>query len=103
MKSLILALTLCVGAIPALAQDQTAPSSPPPSGGRAMFMQACGADMQSFCGSAQSREDRHACLMQNKDKFSDSCKSFMASHPMHQHGQGGQMQGPPAPGPGGGQ
>jgi len=58
-----------------------------------MFMQACGDDIKNFCASAQSREDRRACVMQNKDKFSDPCKSFMASHPMHQHGQG-QMQGP---------
>jgi hypothetical protein len=29
-------------------------------------------------------------MMANKDKVSDSCKSFMAAHPMHQHPQGGQ-------------
>jgi hypothetical protein len=50
--------------------------------------------MQTYCPSAQSREDRHACVEANKDKFSDSCKTFMASH-MHHHGQmqgGGQQQ-----------
>ena len=83
-------------AVPAFAQDQ-----PPPQqgGGHGMFKQACGADIQNFCASAQNRDDRRACVMANKDKFSDSCKSFMASHPMHSHDQG-QMQGPP---PGGGQ
>src|SRR3984957_3498311 len=55
---------------------------------RGQFMQACGADMQNFCASAQSRDDRRTCVMANKDKFSDSCKSFMASHPMHSHDQG---------------
>jgi hypothetical protein len=57
---------------------------------RSQFMQACGTDMQSYCASAQSRDDRRACVMANHDKFSDSCKSFMAAHPMHEHPQGGQ-------------
>jgi hypothetical protein len=55
------------------------------------FMQACGTDMQSYCASARSRDDRRACVMANHDKFSDSCKSFMAAHPMHEHPQGGQQ------------
>jgi hypothetical protein len=61
---------------------------------RSQFMDACGADMQNFCASAQSRDDRRNCVMANKDKFSASCKSFMAAHPMHQHQdqQGGQQQ-----------
>jgi hypothetical protein len=84
MKSLILAISLlaCAGSA-ALAQDQ-----PPPQGGRAAFQQACGADLQTYCASAQSRDDRHACVQANKDKFSDSCKTFMASHPMHEHNHG---------------
>jgi hypothetical protein len=96
MKKLLFALSLSVCAVPAFAQDQ-----PPPQqgGGHGMFKQACGADIQNFCASAQNRDDRRACVMANKDKFSDSCKSFMASHPMYSHDQG-QMQGPP---PGGGQ
>ena len=61
---------------------------------RSQFMDACGADIQNFCASAQSRDDRRNCVMANKDKFSASCKSFMAAHPMHQHQdqQGGQQQ-----------
>jgi hypothetical protein len=58
-------------------------------GDHAAFAQACSADLQTYCASAQSRDDRHACIQANKDKFSDSCKSFIASR--HQHGQ---MQGP---------
>ena len=88
MKPLFLALLLSVGtSAVAFAQDQG-----PPRGGHGAFMQACGADIKTYCASAQSRDDRRACVQANKDKFSDSCKAFMASHPMHQHGQG-QMQG----------
>ena len=88
MRSFIFALSLGVAAAaPAFAQDQT----PAPQGGHGAFMQACGNDMKTYCAAAQSRDDRRACVQANKDKFSDSCKSFMANHQMHQHGQ---MQGP---------
>ena len=89
MKKLffVASLALCAS-LPAMAQDQAPPQNP----NRAAFMQACGADFKSFCSSAQTREDRRACVIANKDKFSDTCKSFMAAHPMHQHPQG-QMQG----------
>ena len=70
-----------------------ADSMSPPAGGGHMngFRQACGADLQTYCYAAQSREERHACVEANKDKFSDGCKSFMAQHT---HGQG---QAPAAP------
>jgi len=94
MKKLFLVLSFAACAsTAALAQDQT----PAPQGGmqgggmRGQFMQACGTDMQTYCASAQSRDDRRACVAANKDKFSDSCKSFMAAHPMHQR----QPQTPP--------
>lgn len=87
MKTLLISLLLATSApCAALAQDQ------PPPGGRGAFMQACGQDVQNFCGSARGRDQRRACLMANRDKFSDSCKAFMASHPMHQHQP---MQAPP--------
>jgi hypothetical protein len=93
MKLLLSAFAIAAcAATTALAQDQTPQA--PPQGGRAGFMQACGGDMKNYCASAQSRDDRRSCMMANKDKFSDSCKAFMASHPMHQHPQG-QMQGQP--------
>jgi hypothetical protein len=89
MKALIFAISFAsVAATAAFAQDQG-----PPPGGQSPFMQACGADVKNYCASAQNRDDRHSCIMANKDKFSDSCKAFMANHQMHQHGQG-QMQGP---------
>lgn len=54
-----------------------------PQGGHSgEFRAACDQDMQTYCATAQSREDRHSCVQANKDKFSDTCKSFMASH-MH--------------------
>jgi len=91
MKKLFLVISLAACAsTAAFAQDQT----PAPQGGmqgggmRSQFMQACGADMQTYCASAQTRDDRRACMTANHDKFSDGCKSFMASHPMHQHPQG---------------
>jgi hypothetical protein len=56
----------------------------PAQGGHwAAFRAACGQDTQTYCATAQSREDRHACVQANKDKFSDTCKSFMASHMHH--------------------
>lgn len=64
----------------AFAQDQ---SAPPPGGHGGAFHAACGQDIQTYCSTAQSREDRHACVQANKDKFSDTCKSFMASHMHH--------------------
>ncbi|HTW33694.1 MAG TPA: hypothetical protein VMD53_03675 [Rhizomicrobium sp.] len=92
----VLSLAVCASTM-AFAQNQP----PPPQQGGGMqgggmhsqFMDACGGDMQTYCGSAQSRQDRRACMVANKDKFSANCKSFMANHPMHQHPQG-QMQGP---------
>ncbi|HUO91901.1 MAG TPA: hypothetical protein VMU22_03225 [Rhizomicrobium sp.] len=59
---------------------------------RSQFMDACGNDVKTYCASAQSRDDRRACVVANRDKFSGSCKAFMAAHPMHQHQpQGGQQ------------
>jgi hypothetical protein len=89
MKKLLLVLSFatCASTL-AFAQDQT-PAPQQGGGMRAQFMQACGTDMQTFCASAQTRDDRRTCMMANKDKVSDSCKSFMAAHPMRQRPQGG--------------
>ena len=75
-----LALMLSLSSAGAFAQDQAAP---PQGGGHGgAFRAACGQDIQTYCSSAQTREDRHACMQTNHDKFSDTCKSFMDSH-MH--------------------
>jgi len=102
MKTLlfVVAIATCA-ASSSLAQDQTSPTSPQSSPQQNMhseFMDACGNDMKTYCASAQTRDERRSCIMANKDKFSDSCKTFMASHPMRQHPTGmqhpTQMQGP---------
>ena len=65
----------------AFAADAPAPSS---GGDHNGFREACGADLQTYCASAKSRDERRACVQANKDKFSDGCKSFMAAHPRPQ-------------------
>ena len=78
---LLLGLVLGVSGT-AIAQDQNQPQA---GEWHEMFKQACGADIQKFCSTAQTRDDRHACVKANTDKFSDTCKTFLASHA---HGQG---------------
>lgn len=95
MKTTLLSLPLVLslaGAGVAFAQDQGMQGGSmqgPGGGNHGAFKAACGADMQTYCASAQTRDDRHACMQTNAAKFSDSCKSFMASR----RGTG-QMQGP---------
>jgi uncharacterized protein YdeI (BOF family) len=88
MKTSTLAflLALLFGAsVTAVAQSQNQPQG---EAGHGAFRQACGADIQTYCSAAQSRDDRHACIKANTDKFSDTCKSLLASHTEHMHGQG---------------
>lgn len=96
MKALYLAIAFAAASTMAFAQDQ-APAQQQGGGMqgtmRSQFMDACGSDVQTYCASAQTRQDRRACVMANKDKFSQSCKTFMASHPMHQHPQQPQQGG----------
>jgi hypothetical protein len=87
MKTTLLSLSLvfslaCAGA--AFAQDQTQMQGPAGGDNHAAYKAACGADTQTYCSSAQTKDDRHACVKANKDKFSDTCKAFMASH-HHDH------------------
>lgn len=84
MKTTLLSLSLILtlaGTGAAFAQDQ----GPGSGSHHGEFRAACGADMQTFCASAQSHDDRHACMQANMSKLSDSCKSFIAAH---QHGGG---------------
>ena len=83
VASLSLALFLGAGAC-VWAQGEPSPSGQ--AAGHGAFRQACGADLQSLCAGAQTREDRRACMMANKDKLSDGCKSFLASHIGHRQG-----------------
>ena len=73
-------------------------ADPPAStggGDHSGWREACGADIKQYCGTATTREERHACVQANKDKFSDGCKAFMAAHPRPQNSS--------APPPAGGQ
>ena len=94
MTTRLLGLTAFVGfallRATAFAADP-APATPPASGDqhRGEFRQACGADLQTYCAASKTRDERHACIEANKDKFSDTCKAFMAAHPRGQgNGQG---------------
>ena len=91
MKSTLLSLSfaLALGASgAAFAQDQGGTMQGPNGGHHGEFRAACGADVQTYCASAQSREDRHACVEANKSKFSQGCQSFLAGH-VHGGGNGG--------------
>jgi hypothetical protein len=79
------ALIFALGSSGAFAQDQMAPAPQGQHGGA--FRAACGQDMQTYCSSAQTREDRRACMQTNHDKLSDTCKTFIGSH---MHGPSGQ-------------
>jgi len=79
-----LALILGVSAA-AIAQGQSQPQT---GQWHDIFNQACGADIQKYCSSSQDREARHTCIKANTDKFSDACKTFLASHNDHTHWQG---------------
>ncbi|MGD0190094.1 MAG: hypothetical protein ABSD74_05090 [Rhizomicrobium sp.] len=53
----------------------------PPPGAAATpgkFDQACGADIQQFCPTAQTKKDKHQCIKQNKAKLSQTCSAFLA-------------------------
>jgi hypothetical protein len=53
-----------------------------PGGGQgnpmmAKFREACGADIQKYCAD-KTGPDRRACMMENHDKFTDTCKAAIA-------------------------
>jgi hypothetical protein len=92
MKSTLLSLsivTMLAASGAAFAQNQGGTMQGPNGGHHGEFMAACGQDMQTFCASAQTRDDRHACVQANKAKFSQGCQTFLSSH-MHPQGGGGQ-------------
>jgi hypothetical protein len=78
----------------AYAQDQ---GPPPDASVPAMsFRQACGADAQTICPSAQTMKDKRVCLKANLDKASADCNTFLANNKaMRQDKMQDQMQGPP--------
>ena len=81
----LVALTFAVLAIPAIAFAQTPPAGgnapggamAGPGGGR---LAACRDDSAKYCADKRG-PDRRACLNDNKDKLSDTCKSALAAAP----------------------
>ena len=65
------ALTMLVSSA-ALAQPGGGQDNPM----RAKMREACGADFQKFCPD-KTGPDRRSCMMENHDKFSDTCKTAM--------------------------
>ena len=78
LSTCLIGMGLFAGAA-AYAADQPAPTDG--QGGHSGFKEACGADLDKFCSAAKLRDERHTCIDANKDKFSDSCRTFMAAHP----------------------
>ncbi len=74
MKTQMILAAMLLAGTGAMAQDNGAAAGPP-GGGR---MAACHDDMQKFCGD-KTGPDRRACMMANKDKLSDGCKSAIAA------------------------
>ncbi len=86
MKKVASLLAIAGFAVAGYSVAFAADTSSSSGGDRGAWRQACGADIKQYCGDKTTREDRHACVEANKDKFSDGCKTFMASHPRPQGG-----------------
>jgi hypothetical protein len=65
------------------------------------FKEACSADVQRLCATAQTRKDQHKCIKQNKAQLSPGCNSFLAEK-RAQHQQMKQQQGAQGAQPAGG-
>ena len=84
MKKLASALIAATMGFSGAAFAADPPASGDAGGGHSGFREACGTDLQTYCASSTTRDERRACVQANKDKFSDGCKSFMAAHPRPQ-------------------
>ena len=75
---------LALAACAALALGVAGAAPAQETGPRPNVREACAADFQHYCGSAQTREDRRRCMAENRDKFSDPCKAALAAaHARH--------------------
>ena len=73
------------GAVSAQAQGAMTPAA------KGNFKQACSADVQRLCASAQTRKDQHKCIRQNRTQLSSGCSTFLAER-RAQHQQMKQQQ-----------
>jgi hypothetical protein len=88
MTAIVFVLALTGGAY---AQE----SGPAASGLAGNFMQACGADVNNYCSTAQTKKDRRQCIRSNKDKISDTCRTFLADRrALRQQKQAAAQSGP---------
>ena len=94
MKTLIAALSALV----AFGVAGLAAAQPPAGGmpGMQAVRAACADDFAKLCPDAKTRDDRRQCMMQNHDKFSDTCKAALAE--MRQKMQQANPTPSPAPG-----
>ena len=59
------------------------------------FNQACSADVENFCATAQTQKERRQCIRSNRSKISDSCRTFLANRrALHQQKQASAQGGP---------
>lgn len=63
-------MALCGGA--AMAQPGGGQDNPM----RAKMREACGADIQKYCAD-KNGPDRRSCVMENREKFTDTCKAAL--------------------------
>jgi hypothetical protein len=66
--------TLALGGI---ANAQSTAAAAAPAAPKMKFAEACGADIQSLCPTAQSRKDKHKCIRSNREKISQTCHAFL--------------------------
>jgi hypothetical protein len=70
---------LALGGAAAAAQTTaSAPASPPAAAPHMKFKEACSADVQKLCATAQTRKEQKKCIKENKSQLSPSCTSFLA-------------------------
>ena len=81
-------------ALAAPAFAQTNAPDPAISQARSDMKASCHADIQTYCGSAERGPAKHQCMVENRAKFSQSCKDAMAK--MHAERQAAKAPQAPA-------
>jgi hypothetical protein len=84
--------TLALAAAAALCAF-TAAVAQPTGGGMQALRAACGDDFARICPDAKDHDSRRQCYLDNRGKFSDTCKAALAA-------ARDKMQAAPAPAPG---
>jgi hypothetical protein len=102
MKSTI-AAGLSILALAASAAAQPAPGAGPPGDDmralRRSARAACADDIARLCPNAANKDDQRTCMMQNRDKVSETCKSARAAMRQKMQSMGAQTPPPGGPNP----